>query len=181
MEISVANANSILKKGEPIIGASGFAIGATQADIKTAMDLNLWEGWDSEKKLKYIMHNVASRVAGLSVYDDLFSKGPGFTFKATGFINKGLALYIGAEIAKELKLPYYQTIHKSLSPFGLGMAIGGLFDPPLPQSQVDRLLASQKGGDKVTSFNKQVDQFRHSNHIIPTQRVAASRRGYWSQ
>lgn len=178
MEISIKNANSLLSKGEPLIGSAGFAIGVTQADIKVAMDQGLWDQYDNEQKLKYILHNVAARVAGARVYDDEFGKGPDFTFKPTGFLNKGLVLYIAAEVAKELKVPYHQTLHKALSPFGLGMAVGGLFDPPVPQSQIDRLHAANNKNNEIGEFNRDANRFKQPRRILE-KRVAPSRRGFW--
>lgn len=131
MDLTVGKVNTQLNKYEFPISALGFIYGVTSEDIDVAIEQGVWNTRTTEAKARYILHNLLSRTTGYSPFEAEEGVGPGFTINPAGFLNKGLAIAVGAYLYKEFGLPYANTVDKLFKPLGTGMAIGGVFDPPV--------------------------------------------------
>ncbi|MHC4397263.1 MAG: hypothetical protein ACYS1A_16620 [Planctomycetota bacterium] len=158
MDLTVGKVNSQLGKYEFPIGALGFIYGVTSEDIDVAIEQGVWNNRNAEGKARYIIHNLLSRTTGYSPFEQEEGVGPGFTINPAGFMNRGLAIAIGAYLYKEFGLPYANTVEKLLKPLGTGMAIGGIFDPPV---------VGVSGGTQARA-NNQTDQAQRTQRTSRT-------------
>jgi len=123
--------NKALDMGEPVLFATGFIFGATEAASANGHYSSLNTTDDPNAGLYFRISDAIAFTTGQQVSINGHISGGSFTFKPTGFLNKGLAVAVGAWVYKEAKLPYAKEIYKAAYPFGIGYSVGGFFDPGL--------------------------------------------------
>lgn len=142
MNLTFSDANKILDKAELPIGVAGFVAGVSEADIREAMDTGVWSSLSTEQKAKFLANTTVGRLTGFKPFQDELGTRD-FSFNATGFLNKGLAIWIVSWLYGEIGLPHHTTVKKIGIPLGQGWTLGGLFDPPPQQA---RQLTSRNQG-----------------------------------
>ncbi len=112
---------------QPFLMGAGFVWGATE-DLAQAGN---YQGANVGVNFAARTQDAIARATGIQLNLAGIGKSP-YTFKlnTTGWLNKGLAAAVGAWVYKQAKLPYAREIYDVVYPFGVGYAIGGVFDDP---------------------------------------------------
>ena len=127
MNINIPSSSEITGVVEKIGKTAGFPLGVIYgATAQYPVQLSTA---DFEQRLVDTIAEITGMKLTLGGHTAAYPQ----TFKLTGWLNKGLWGYLAVWAYDELGLPFSKAIKNTLGNFLIGYAVGGIFDPPVPQ------------------------------------------------
>lgn len=125
-------AKKLIKGAEPLLFLGGFVGGVTEAESNQGK----YSGQPLATMISARLADTLSHIgiSGVPTGNGQTSGTVAFKFNPLGFINRFAGLAALGWVYKSAGLPYHTEVYDVLWPFGVGGAIGGLFDPMVPAS-----------------------------------------------
>lgn len=139
MNINLPSSSEITGIVEKIGKTAGFPLGVIYG-ATAQYPVQLTTG-DFEQRIV----DTIAEISGVKLSLGGHSASYGQTFKLTGWLNKGLWGYLAVWAYDELGLPFSKAIKNTLGNFLIGYAVGGIFDPPVPQPGTGYFTGGQSG------------------------------------